>query len=48
MKYYDIIIIYNLFTSLFLEIISQQLGKNTGAYLKTPDSSKLNIEMEIH
>ena len=38
MKYYNTIIIYNLFTSLFLKIISQQLGKNTGAYLKTPDS----------
>ena len=41
MKCYDSIIIYNFFFNLFLEILSQQLGNNTGAYLKTPDPSKL-------
>ena len=41
MKYYNTTIIYILFISLFFEIISQQLGKNTGAYLKTPDSRNL-------
>ena len=41
MKYYNKIIIYNFFTSLFIEIISKPIGNNTGAYLKTPNSSNL-------
>lgn len=41
MKYDNLIIFYIFFISLFLGIISKQLGNNTGAYLKTPDANKI-------
>ena len=51
MKIYNLVIIHNL----FLEILSQQLGNNSGAYLKTPDPRNLQyragntlIGNEIH